>query len=309
MNSTIQIIANGGAKVMVDVNARESFAAQVQSVLPGARLDFIDEHHDAPSLVKAAMARGSTTIAAGGGDGTVNSIASELVGTNVALGVIPLGTLNHFAKDVGVPTEIEDALRVLADGRVTNVDVGTVADRIFLNNSGLGLYPDMVHNRERRQKRGASKWPSMIIESAKAFRRYRLLRLHIEVDGTAVVRRTPAVFVGNNDYSLEGTWASKRTSISDGKLCLYIPHPRSRLGLVWFSLRALFGNPKPGTDFDKFIAAEFTIGSRHKKLRVSIDGEVTALNTPLEYAVRPGALRVMVPQIPAADVTPDNTKP
>ena len=280
---------------MADAQSREAFATQLQSIVPGAQLDFIDEHHTVASLVKTALARGATLIAAGGGDGTVNAVATELIGTPAVLGVLPLGTLNHFAKDVGIPIEVGDALRVLANGVVKIVDVGTVADRIFVNNSGLGLYPEMVHNREQRQKRGMSKWAAMLIEGAKAFWRYRLLRLHVDVEGTAVQRRTPAVFIGNNDYSLDGTLASRRTILTGGKLCLYIPHAQARAGLIWFSVRAFFGSPAPGTDFDKFMATEFTINSRHKQLRVSIDGEVTVLKTPLEYRIKSGALRVMVP--------------
>lgn len=279
---------------MADPASREQFLQLVQKVLPGARAHFIEGGAVVRQLVQDAKRAGATVIAAGGGDGTVNAVASEVVGTESTLGVLPLGTLNHFAKDVGIPLEIENALAVLRDGIVLNVDVGTVADRIFLNNSGLGLYPDMVYNREQRQKKGASKWPSVMIESVRAFARYRVLRLQVVVDGVTLRRRTPAVFVGNNDYSLEGTLASKRTSLVDGQLCLYIPRAIARINLVWFSLRAFFGSPKSGTDFDKFLATDFTIETHHKKLRVSIDGEVTTLATPLRYNIKPGALRVMV---------------
>ncbi|MGV3710304.1 MAG: diacylglycerol/lipid kinase family protein [Gemmatimonas sp.] len=301
MNSRIQIIANGGAKGMADGEARTSFAELVQSVLPGAGLEFVEEGSSIPDLVRQAIHRGASVIAAGGGDGTINAVASELIGTSLTLGVLPLGTLNHFAKDVGIAVEVEDALRVLADGRVLNIDVGCVSGRHFLNNSGLGLYPDMVHNRVQRQKRGMSKWAAMMIEGAAAFGRYRLLRLQFQVEGKAVHRRTPAVFVGNNDYSLDGTIASERTSLTDGTLCLYVPHSQNRLGLVWFSLRAFFGSPKPGTDFDKLLCTAFTINSHHRKLRVSIDGEVTTMAPPLEYCIKPAALRVQVPVAPVGD--------
>ncbi|MEP6833165.1 MAG: diacylglycerol kinase family protein [Gemmatimonas sp.] len=306
MNSHIQIIANSGAKVMADAESRQNFEDRLHSVLPGARLDFIDKGHDVASLIKAALMRGATVVAAAGGDGTVNAVASEIVGTSAILGVLPLGTLNHFAKDVAIPAEMDDALHVLTNGRVDTVDVGTVGKRIFLNNSGLGLYPDMVHNRERRQKTGMSKWPAMLIEGARAFGKYRLLHLQIDVDGAAVQRRTPAVFIGNNDYSLEGTLASKRSALNGGQLCLYIPRTRTRAGLVWFSMRAFFGSPTPGDDFDKFMATEFTITSRHQHLRVSIDGEVAELNTPLEYRIKPAALRVMVP-VARRDASPNDS--
>lgn len=296
-NANVHIIANGSAREMADPASRDVFLQLVQKVLPGARVHFIESGAVVRELVQGAVRAGATIIAAGGGDGTVNAVASELFGTSLVLGVLPLGTLNHFAKDVGIPLEIEDALTVLRDGNVLQVDVGAVDDRIFLNNSGLGLYPDMVYNREQRQKKGASKWPSVVIESARAFARYRLLRLQVVVEGIALQRRTPAVFVGNNDYSLEGTLASQRSSLVDGKLCLYIPRANARLALVWFSLRAFFGSPKSGTDYDKFLTTDFTIQTHHKKLRVSIDGEVTVLATPLRYHIQPAALRVMVPTV------------
>ena len=296
MSHTIQIIANGGAREMIDAETREHFQKLVQKLLPGADVHVTSKGEDVCALVRDAVRRGATVVAAGGGDGTVNAVASVLVGTTTTLGVIPLGTLNHFAKDAGIPLEMEEALTNLRDGMVAHVDVGTVADRIFINNSGLGLYPDMVFNREQRQKEGWSKWPSVVVESARAFRRYRLLRLVVQVDGKKLERRTPAVFIGNNDYSLDETIASTRASITDGTLCLYIPHPESRAGLVWFSLRAFFGSPRAGSDFDKFLATEFVLNSHHDTLRVSIDGEVTTMKTPLTYRVKPAALRVMVPR-------------
>lgn len=289
---------------MTDPATRETFLQLVNKLLPGADVHVTAEGEDVCELVRVAVKGGATLVAAGGGDGTINAVASVLVGTETTLGVLPLGTLNHFAKDLGIPLEIENALTVMRDGVVKAVDVGTVADRIFINNSGLGLYPDMVFNREQRQKKGASKWPSVVVESARAFARYRLLHLAVEVEGKRLERRAPAVFVGNNDYSLEGTLASKRDSLVDGKLCLYIPHSRARLGLVWFSLRAFFGSPKAGTDFDKFVATEFTIRSRHARLRVSIDGEVTTMKTPLNYQIKPASLKVMVPSSAEADTMP-----
>ena len=130
---------------MADADTRELFVKQVQAILPGARLDFMDEAHTAASLVAAAIKRGATVIAAGGGDGTINAVASELLAAErlnskprnseliraeIALGVLPLGTLNHFAGDMGIPEEMEAALGVLANGRVLSVDVGTVNNNV-----------------------------------------------------------------------------------------------------------------------------------------------------------------------------------
>lgn len=325
MSSSIQIIANGKAKEMLDPEARDSFLRLVEKVIPGARVDFFGGGKGIAEMVQGGREQGVTVVAAAGGDGTINAVASVLCQLESvrgasqqfalqhdtlqqdtpleaaqqqglpALGVLPMGTLNHFAKDLGIPDTVEDALAVLASGSPMQVDVGAVGDRIFLNNSGLGLYPDMVFNRERRQRDGASKWPSVIVESLRALLRYRRLHINVQVDGETLTRRTPVVFVGNNEYSLRGTLASERTSLRDGTLCLYMPCPRGRLGLLWFSARAFFGNPTGDNNFDMILAQEFTISSSRKELRVSIDGEVTTLPTPLHYTIRPLSLSVMVP--------------
>lgn len=311
MTADIRIIANGGAKGMADPELRDDFVALVKRILPEARVEFAGAGTEISELVRKAVDGGATVIAAAGGDGTINAVATELCPGNdvnesrCVLGVLPLGTLNHFSRDAGIPQELEAALEVLRSGTVGLLDVGLVNDRIFLNNSGLGLYPDMVYNRMQRQKRGLSKWPAVFLESARAFARYRLLRLRFEIEGKALERRTPAVFVGNNEYSLEGTLASKRLTLVDGQLCLYIPHPESRLGMIWFSLRAFFGNPKSDGAFDKFLARQFSIHSHHSHLRVSLDGEVVRMKTPLQYSSRAGVLRVMMPvaavEAPASD--------
>jgi diacylglycerol kinase family enzyme len=213
----------------------------------------------------------------------------------VALGVLPVGTLNHFAKDLGIPLDVGDAMQLVSTGHVVDVDIGRVNERIFINNSGLGLYPYMVHHREAVQRRGWSKWFAALLASLRALSRYRLLRLHVIVDGVRIYRRTPAVFIGNNEYRLDVGVEPRRLSLRDGTLCLYIPRATGRLALMLFSLRALFGSSHEDRALDMFLTDAFTIDSRHRHLRVSLDGETQVMQTPLEYRTWPGALRVLVP--------------
>lgn len=298
----IHVVANSAGASFTDRDTRETFTAAVARILPQARVTFTDAGADIGALVADLVRQGATVVAAAGGDGTVNAVAAALVDTESALGVVPIGTLNHFAKDVGLPLEIDAAIEVLATGRAIAVDVGQVNDRIFVNNSGLGLYPDMVFNREQRQRRGASKWGAAVVESVRAFVRYRRLRLDIDVDGHRRHRHSPAVFVGNNDYSLDATLAAERRSLIGGHLCLYVAQTDTRLMLAWLALRALLGNPRADRALDKVVSDGFTIHSRHRRVRVSLDGEVTTLTPPLVYRSRPLALRVMVPA-PLAAVT------
>lgn len=291
----IHVVVNGAGGSFGDTDARTQFEAAVERTLPQARLTITDAGADIGALVSDMVRQGATVVAAAGGDGTVNAVASALVGTHTALGVIPMGTLNHFAKDAGLPLETTPALEVLANGRAMAIDVGQVNDRFFVNNSGLGLYPDMVFNREQRQKQGTSKWRAAVVESIRAFVRYRRLRLDIEVHGQQRHRYTAAVFIGNNEYSLDATVAAERRSLTGGHLCLYVAYPEKRARLAWLALRALLGTPRADHEFDTVTSDAVTIRSRQHRVRVSLDGEVTTLAPPLVYRSRPLALRVMVP--------------
>ncbi len=243
-------------------------------------------------------ARGaSETIVAGGGDGTINAVASVLVGTTKRLGVLPLGTLNHFAKDLKIPLEIEAAAQTIIDGQEIVVDVAEVNGRIFLNNSSLGLYPSIVHRREQQQEQlGRGKWPALLWAAVSVLRRYPFLSVRLEADGEKFTRRTPFVFIGNNEYKMDGFQLGGRNALTDGQLCLYTTREVSRFGLLRLGLRALTKRLRETRDFDAVCAKEIFVETRNKRLRVATDGEVTMMNPPLHYRVRPRALRVIVPK-------------
>src|SRR5215210_8066918 len=148
-------------------------------------------------LARRAVREDCNPIVAGGGDGTINAVASQIVGTNRTLGVLPLGTLNHFAKDLGIPLDLEGATANLLEGHVEQVDVGEVNGRIFLNNSSLGLYPSIVRHREKQQERlGRGKWPAFIWATLTMLKRYPFLNVRLSTDKEELLRRTPFIFVG-----------------------------------------------------------------------------------------------------------------
>jgi diacylglycerol kinase family enzyme len=296
-NGPIRVIVNRNAKGVGDEKACDALRQSIANVLPDAVVWFTDETTKVDDLIKRAIRDGATMLVGGGGDGTINAVASAVVGTDRVLGVLPLGTLNHFAKDLAIPADIEAAVLLLRDGMVSPVDVGEVNDRVFLNNSGLGLYPDIVHLREIRQRHGAAKWPAMFIAAIHALRKYRMLGIRITVDDQPLLRRTPAVLVGNNEYTTQHTLEPKRVALDAGKLSLYIPRKTGRWKLLWFSLRALLTNAGHDDAFETLLTDSFTIESRHKGLRVSLDGEVTVMSTPLHYRTRARELRVIVPTV------------
>lgn len=246
---------------------------------------------------QSAVREGVKTIVAGGGDGTLNAVASTLVGTGIAFGILPLGTLNHFAKDLRIPLDLEGAIRTIAEGHSMQVDTGEINGRIFLNNSSLGLYPDAVRDRERQQRRlGRGKWLAFFWAALTALRRYPFLDLTISLDKEAYQRRTPFVFVGNNEYLMEGLNIGARERLDGGNLSLYVVHRTGRLGLLVLAVRALFGCLRQARDFDMLSAKSIAIATRHKQIRVATDGEVTRMTTPLQYRLRAAALKVIVPR-------------
>ncbi len=248
-------------------------------------------------LARQAVKEDRRPIVAGGGDGTISAVASTIAGTNRPLGVLPLGTLNHFAKDLHIPLDLEDAARVCIEGRAISVDVGEVNGRVFLNNSSLGLYPSIVRRREKLQQRlGHGKWPAFVWAALSVLRRYPFLDVRLHVDGRELVRRTPFIFVGNNEYEMEGVNVGGRSCLDAGQLSLHVAHRTGRLGLLRFALRALFGGLRNEKDFDALCTKEVMVETRRHRLNVALDGEVAVMSTPLHYRVRPGALRVLVPR-------------
>ena len=137
---------------------------------------------DISSLTARALSEHRYPVVAGGGDGTVNAVAGKLAGTDTALGVLPMGTLNHFAKDVGIPLNLHAAVRTLFTGQITKVDVGEVNDRVFVNNSGVGFYPHFVRQREEQEKHGHLKRVAFILALRALVRRYFRLRMKLHMD-------------------------------------------------------------------------------------------------------------------------------
>lgn len=295
----INCAAGGGPDTEAGRAVEEAFA----SCDVHARVHLARAGEELTELARAAVSNGARAVVAGGGDGTVGAVASALVGTDKTLGVLPLGTLNHFAKDLRIPLEVGPAARNVCEGREVLVDVAEVSGggesdrRVFINNSGLGLYPHIVRRREKLQEReSVGKWTAFARASLAILRRYPFMNVRLNADGREIVRRTPFVFVGNNEYEVEGTRIGGRERLDAGRLSLYVAHRTGRLGLLRLALRALFGRLRQSKDFDALSAEEIWVETRRpKRIYVATDGEVTVMTTPLHYRVLPKALRVIVP--------------
>ena len=250
-----------------------------------------------PELADAAehgAAAGGPLIAAGG-DGTVSTVASAAVRSGVTFGIIPLGTLNHFARDAGIPLELEAAIGAIAAGHTQWFDVGELNGRTFLNNVSLGFYPRIVREREMEEAKGHRKWTAFAIAITRTWIRYRTVNVRMTVDGAPLLRRTPFVFVANGEYATEGLQLGTRASLNGERLWIYVAPECTRFEMLTMSLRALAGRLGPNVKLEIFSAAEISIDTRHEHIGVAIDGELLVERPPLRSAIRPRVLQMIVP--------------
>lgn len=248
--------------------------------------------------LRAAVAARPDAVIAGGGDGTVRCAAAVLAHTGVPLGVLPLGTLNHFAKDLRMPVKLEEAISVLAAATTRDVDVGEVNGHVFINNCSLGAYAEAVRRRDRlRERHGIGKWWAMIRASFGEFRRLRRLRLRIAAGRGAREQavRTPVVVVGNNRYSGQLLRQNLRPRLDEGRLWLYTVRARRHLAVLRMMLQSLLHRLDDADDLAAEPVTEIKIFSDSGPVPIAADGEVLPLSAPFHFRIRPRALRVIVP--------------
>jgi diacylglycerol kinase family enzyme len=286
-------VASGAEKEADEMRRRLADALAAHGLEAEIRL--VHGGDELPALAAAAVRDGAEVVVAGGGDGSVSAVAGALVGTPATLGVLPLGTLNHFARDLGIPLDLDEAVRVLATGLVAAVDVGEANGRVFVNNSSLGFYASLVHERERRQQQGYGKWLAMALAGIAVLRRLPFFTVQLSTGGHSLVRTTPLVFIGNNAYEMEGIEMGRRDRLDDGLLSVCVAHYDGVRGLVRVVASALFGRLREARDLDMLSVPELRVASRRKRLAVAFDGEVAWMEPPLHYRTRPRALRVIVP--------------
>lgn len=274
----------------------ESNRSAVDALANGGPVMLVSDGDEITAAVQRALDMGCTSIVAGGGDGTLNAVASRIVGSQMLFGILPLGTLNHFAKDLGIPVDPLEALATIENGRVIAVDIGEVNGQYFLNNSSLGLYPDIVHDRTRQQRRlGRGKWIAFLWAVWGALRRSPFLTVRLVVNAESALHRTPFVFVGNNAYQMEGFQIGRRAALTDGVLSIYVADGARRWQLVALGLRALFGRLRQAREFREYRAAELRVETPSRRMRVATDGEVRKMDSPFVYRIHAGGLKVIVP--------------
>jgi diacylglycerol kinase family enzyme len=288
----VTCIVNGAA----GSNRGEAEAEYLRALFRRHDLDVeveLAEGAEISAAAERAVKNGSRVVVAAGGDGTINAVAQALIGTDTVLGVLPLGTHNHFAKDLKIPLDLDAAVATVASGETAAIDVGEVNGRIFLNNSSLGLYPWIVRQRDKLTRHGIPKWRALLHALVSLLRRKpKPLRARI-----ATLRErggdTPILFVGNNKYHVRGARMGGREELDRGQLWIARAPGASYFKLVLMWLRALLGfRPK---ELHTMASRELLVETGSRRTPIATDGEVTVLKSPLHFRSRPRALKVIVP--------------
>jgi len=227
------------------------------------------------------------TIAVVGGDGTVSAVAALVAGTKAILAPLPGGTLNHFTKDLGITQDIETAIRALKNSKIRTIDAAKVNDAVFINNSSIGLYPSVLRTRTEFE-RHIGKWPAAVVASFRSF--IRMKTYVVTVNNEEII--TPFLFVGNGHYDLTKPGVTQRTSLTSGRLSVFIAKTASRMTLLKIALMTLVGNVHMLDEFEVRSTPALTIRTKQSTLRISKDGEVVKVTSPVRYEILAKSLNV-----------------
>ena len=308
------VLVHEGAGTLAGVDpghARDRIARGFADAGAEVEVKFVPGAHLRDVAAEAARGAAFDAIIAGGGDGTLNTVAAALAGTHKAFGVLPLGTHNHFAKDLKVPLELDDAIAALARGEVVDLPVGEVNGRLFLNFSAIGLHPEVIMDREaQREEKGRGKWPAMTVAMFRGLISPPVHKLTLSARGHTIARRTPSVIVCNNPHQMEVFGVADASVPERGLLNVYVTTRAKRRTLLGQLFRAAARRITDSTrHFEAMALGEFRIDARKRRLPVSLDGEVTHLRLPLHYRIRPEPLRVIVPAAPPPPASPPPAPP
>jgi len=294
MPLSVEVIVNGGSGCVTD-DVCDEIASLFADAGIDARIHQVDSQN-IDEIAEHVAAGNSDIVIAAGGDGTIGTVASALVNGPKSLGVLPLGTLNNFSKDLGIPQDVPSAIDIIAANHTVRIDVGNVNGRHFINNSSIGLYPRIVRDREKLQRLGRGKWWAAAWAALRMMQISPFLRVKLKLDNDELARKTLFVFIGNNAYEMDLYNIGRRSRLDRGVLSVYLLRGRGRWGVISMVIRTFLGLLRQTKNFEELQTDELTIEMRRKKILVATDGEVSMMDAPLRYKIEPGVLNVIVPR-------------
>lgn len=257
---------------------------------------FDDARLKLPDRIQAAIASDPDALIVGGGDGSIACSGQKLIGTGIALGILPLGTMNLLAKDLGLPLTIPEAIAVIAKGHTRAIDVAFANEHIFLCKAILGLPANIGQLREKgRGALGIRGTLRLIRHLAIRLRRHPLLSMALRVDGRTTRIRTRALAVSCNAYDEAFGRFLRRSHLDRGELVLYVPHGLTFWRLLRLGAGLLVGRWRQQPWLEVRALTRFAIVSPRPRLRIMLDGEVRLMKPPIRFRILPGALTVFAP--------------
>ena len=247
-------------------------------------------------LLRHRQAENVGVVVAAGGDGTLNAVASKLMGTDIPMGISPLGTFNYVARVLNIPLDLLDAAKTISEGQPRSVHVAQLNQHIYLNNASLGLYPLFIQKREQFNKH-FGRFPLHAYTSALdvLIRDRKELKLEVEVDGQRYPVKTPLIFFGNNQLQLAEMKLRIAEAAEAGKVAGVVVAKSDKRILFKTLWQLIKGNLDQASDVYSFAADEVIVHSKRNKLTVAVDGEIVTMTPPLKITVRKHALNIMVP--------------
>ena len=294
--SPLQFVINAAA----GSSDAETKRAIIETALQfaGRRGDVLFSRPDELALVAhraATQAKAThTAVVAVGGDGTINTVAQAAHAMGCAMGVVPQGTFNYFARTHGIPSDPAEAVQLLLSCRPLPVQVAAVNDRVFLVNASLGLYPELLEEREAYKARfGRSRWVAFWAASATLLRAQRKLRLSIEQGAVTRELRTLTLFVGNNRLQLEQVGVHAENNVPKvstvGHITAVMLRPIGTLAMIRLMLRGAMGTLGEAPSIEHFeferMLVRPTLAPGRRGVKVAFDGEVARMRAPLNFRV------------------------
>ncbi|WP_096702784.1 lipid kinase MamU [Magnetospirillum sp. 15-1] len=258
------------------------------------RTEIVGRRELARTLSAMAESRDLDAVVVGGGDGTILTAILAGLGRHLPLGILPLGTLNLFARDLDLPLDPVEAARVMAGATARDIDLAEVNGLPFAIWASMGMHPWVVRRRDHMQRGGMRKGRAMLLAALRAFRRFPLIDVTLNLPEGNVTVSTPMLFITNNPWREEPLPLS-REALDTGKLVIHVAACSGRLSLLWLFVEAVIGHWRASPRLRTYTAEQVRVTSRKRRMMVSLDGEVTVMNAPLVFRARPKALRVLMP--------------
>lgn len=298
------VVLNAASGSQQARDAREVIARHLGDAGCEFHIDVVSDPSRLPQAARRAVAQASReagVVVAAGGDGTLNAVAQAVLGNDCLFGVVPLGTFNYFARTHGIPTDVAAATRLLGTGQAHPVQAGLVNGRIFLVNASLGLYPQLLEDRETYKRQfGRRRWVAWWAGLVALLREHRQLHIWLEHAGHGQRIRTPTLFIGNNALQLSQLGLDEAVAVQhQGLLAGLMLEPMSTGSMLWLGLRGALGQLGEASQVRSFVFRQLGVRPAlpygRRGIKVAVDGEIHRLQAPLTFEVAGSPLMLLKP--------------